>query len=327
MHILPSSPDIFAFNYGMQQGINVSHVFESPTEGEWMNGRTITQAEIQEIANHFTQIRLPVRWDTHVNAQNQIDPAYMQRIEEVVGWIVQEGMYCILDIHNYDTLYANVDEETQNFLSLWQQIAYTFRHYGEYLVLELLHEPRDPSTPQQPAADPLTSQKWNELIPLGLEVIRQHHRQRPVIIDGWGYAYYLNVNQLVLPWTDARLIVSVHHFEPINFTLQLGSNPPPTWGTQDDLNQMSQAWGVIDSAQQQLNRPFHIGEFLTKHGNSDMNSRALWAQTMCNHVRQRFFSFSYFDFYSHTENNTIPEFGIYNLNPPGWNMTLLNALK
>lgn len=123
----------------------------------------------------FNTIRVPVTWYPHIGVvtvttkQNDagewhgywdmstwkgydVDPVWMARVKEVVGYVLDEGMYCILNVH-HDTgtattgwlradrqVYENVRER---YCSLWNQIATEFASCGQRLLFESFNEMLD----------------------------------------------------------------------------------------------------------------------------------------------------------------------------------------
>lgn len=118
----------------------------------------------------FGAIRVPVTWYPHmgtvtVTVSNNkghwdmstwtgydVDPKWMDRVEEVVNYVLDEGMYCILNVHHDtgtastawlradETVFSNVRER---YCDLWTQIATRFNGYGEKLVFESFNEMLD----------------------------------------------------------------------------------------------------------------------------------------------------------------------------------------
>ena len=93
----------------------------------------------------FRTIRVPVTWYPHFDKNNHVDKEWMERVEEVVNYVLDEGMYCVLNVHHdagdQKTCWLRADLErfdeiNARFVSLWQQIATRFNKYGEYLVFE-----------------------------------------------------------------------------------------------------------------------------------------------------------------------------------------------
>ena len=120
----------------------------------------------------FNAIRVPVTWYPHMgtlevnggywdmakwleSTNYRVNPAWMNRVREVVDYVIDEGMYCILNVH-HDTgdhgddkngtawLVADrFDAAKDRYAALWQQIAETFKDYGEKLLFESYNEMLD----------------------------------------------------------------------------------------------------------------------------------------------------------------------------------------
>ncbi len=95
------------------------------------------------------------RWDTSRWSGTEVDPAWMARVKEVVGYVLDEGMYCILNVHHdtgdigedgNGTAWLAADRFPQckdRFEALWKQIAETFKDYGPRLLFESYNEMLD----------------------------------------------------------------------------------------------------------------------------------------------------------------------------------------
>ena len=93
----------------------------------------------------FRTIRVPVTWYPHLDSSDHIDPEWMQRVEEVVGYVLDEGMYCVINVHHdagdQNTCWLRADMERMDeilprFTAIWQQLAERFNKYGEKLIFE-----------------------------------------------------------------------------------------------------------------------------------------------------------------------------------------------
>ena len=93
--------------------------------------------------NGFKTIRFPVTWMHFINDKGKIDPLWMEWVKEVVDWIIESNLYCILNVHN-DGLFGNWLNEGMNvinkYIYLWSQIAETFKRYDEHLIFESMKE-------------------------------------------------------------------------------------------------------------------------------------------------------------------------------------------
>jgi len=116
----------------------------------------------------FGSIRIPVTWYPHIGtitlnntnhwdpstwSGTEVDPVWMARVREVVDYVIDEGMYCILNVHHdtgaADTAWlvageAEFEAAKTRYQALWEQIATTFKDYDEHLLFESYNEMLDP---------------------------------------------------------------------------------------------------------------------------------------------------------------------------------------
>jgi hypothetical protein len=96
----------------------------------------------------FNTIRIPVAWDNHADqATGKIDAAWMDRVNEVVGYCINDSLYVILNIHwdngwleNNCTLAQKeaVNKKQENY---WTQIADRFEPFNGHLLFASANEP------------------------------------------------------------------------------------------------------------------------------------------------------------------------------------------
>jgi len=115
----------------------------------------------------FGAIRIPVTWYPHIGTITlhdsekwdpaswtgyEVDPVWMARVKEVVDYVLDEGMYCILNVHHdtgsADTAWLVAGDDgfaaaQERYQALWEQIALTFKDYGEKLLFESYNEMLD----------------------------------------------------------------------------------------------------------------------------------------------------------------------------------------
>lgn len=140
----------------------------SDYETAW--GQPVTKPQLLKMFKEagFNAIRVPVTWWPHMEAKFQLDgtawspskddlgtkiqSAWMKRVHDVVDYVIDAGMYCILNVH-HDTgdgntcwIRAGEDAYTKNqaqYEAIWKQIAEEFKDYGEQLVFEGYNEMLD----------------------------------------------------------------------------------------------------------------------------------------------------------------------------------------
>lgn len=126
-------------------------------EAETMWGQSQTNSELFAMMKSagFGAIRVPVTWYNHMDKDGNIDKAWMARVHQVVDFVINNGLYCIINVH-HDTgadsdktkswIKANMDNYNTNkdrFEKIWKQIAEEFADYGQELLFEGYNEMLD----------------------------------------------------------------------------------------------------------------------------------------------------------------------------------------
>ena len=142
----------------------------TPKDYETAWGQPVTTRELIHMfkAAGFGAIRVPVTWYPHMGKitlhdnehwnmstgweGTDIDAAWMNRVQEVVDYVIDEGMYCILNVHHdtgaAPTAWLVAGEEgfevaKTRYQALWEQIAERFKDYGPRLLFESYNEMLD----------------------------------------------------------------------------------------------------------------------------------------------------------------------------------------
>ena len=110
-------------------------------ETAWGNP-VVTEAMIQAVKKAgFNAIRIPIRWQCHItDAQTMsIDPKWIARIKQVVGWCLDNDLKVIINAHHEKWLesrpyYANQEENCNKLKLLWTNIASEFAYYDNRLA-------------------------------------------------------------------------------------------------------------------------------------------------------------------------------------------------
>jgi hypothetical protein len=142
-----SVTNITSASYWGQQGLESENCWGQPT----------TKSELITMMKNagFGAIRVPVTWYNHMDANGNVDAAWMARVKEVVNYVIDAGLYCIINVH-HDTgadsnsskhwIHASTTSYNNNktrFEGLWRQIANEFKDYGEKLLFEGYNEMLD----------------------------------------------------------------------------------------------------------------------------------------------------------------------------------------
>ena len=150
-----------------------------PQDYETAWGNPVTKAELMKMWRKagYNAVRVPVSWYPHTgkivieykpikNEQGQeeikpcwdfskwegydVDPAWMKRVHEVVDYVIDQGMYCIINLHHDAGApdgdkwviadETNYEQNHERFEAIWRQIAEEFKDYDEHLLFEGYNE-------------------------------------------------------------------------------------------------------------------------------------------------------------------------------------------
>lgn len=265
--------------FPMRRGVNLGNALEAPNEGEW--GYRIEAAHLTAIATAgFDGIRLPVRWDAHAGSTPPyaIAPDFYARVDEVIAQAIAAGLKVQLDMHHYGDL---VDQgpgsrHRERFIGMWQTIAHHYRDAPAALSFELLNEPH---------GDLWDNQALEALQRDAIVAIRASNPRRLIVL-GPGNWNSIDALEHWTPVDGDNIAVSVHYYEPHDFTHQngewLGAEAPDfgrVWGTTEDREQVRQH---IERAARWANArgvPLQLGEFGVNRA-VPLEQRALWTRAV-----------------------------------------------
>src|SRR6185436_8939857 len=246
----------------LKLGWNLGNSFDAPeSETAWGNP-AVTPQLLQAVAKAgFNVVRIPVTWALHTGPGPEfaIDPNWLARVAEVVGYAQDAGLYAIINVHHdgadgfqqvewltlNDSTGAVTDANNQavraRFVAVWKQIASYFSGYGEELWFESMNEVHD----GYGNPDPKYFTIINELNQAFVDLVRAgggNNKQRLLVVPGYNtnIDHTLTGFQLPNDATPGRLILSVHYYDPYLFALQGKKN---TWGKASPGND---GWGQED---------------------------------------------------------------------------------
>ncbi|WP_228530347.1 cellulase family glycosylhydrolase [Tamlana sp. I1] len=282
----------------MGRGINIGNVLSAPKEGNW--APALTQTYVEDVASAgFTSVRIPMDFfgdrttgDTSVysKAENTsanytgtasdyvVNPAYLDRIEEVITWALNENLIVVLDFHgntlkdeflhtfskkSKDAPYythptsAKRAADNEKFRTIWLSIANRFKDYSVNLVFEVVNEP-------------YFSLSANEMDILNEDIINiirstgGKNSYRNIIITGGGKNSFeapLQISDQVLNM-DNYLIATFHYYWPRDFTASASENHNDyDWGTPADKAEIDTNFGAVKTWSTDKNIPIYLGEF------------------------------------------------------------------
>lgn len=134
----------------MQPSWNLGNTLDAiPDETSWGNP-PVTKALFDTIrAQGFRSVRIPVTWSGHQSstAPYTIDATWMNRVKQVVGWALADGLHVVVNVHHdswqwISTMPTDHDNVLARFKATWTQIAAAFRDSPRTLLFESNNEPQ-----------------------------------------------------------------------------------------------------------------------------------------------------------------------------------------
>jgi aryl-phospho-beta-D-glucosidase BglC (GH1 family) len=222
-----------AANIGL--GINIGNTMEAPGSEQGWGAPMITQALIDTYKQRgFNAIRIPCNWNwSHVpdSTTAKIDPAWLARVQQVVQYCVNDGLYVILNIHwDGGWLQGNCTVAKQTAVNalqkaLWEQIATKLRDFDQHLMFASANEP-DVSD----ATGMSVLLSYHQTFINAVRSTGGHNSYRTLVIQGPSTDIEKTNNLMnTLPSDPAsnRMMVEVHYYTPYNFCLMNGD---ASWG-------------------------------------------------------------------------------------------------
>ncbi|MCH5323930.1 MAG: glycoside hydrolase family 5 protein [Eubacterium sp.] len=251
-------------------------VDEHPEEGEkvdetlWGNPKATKELFAALKEDGINAVRIPVTWRDHLDDDDNIDAEWMDRVQEVVDYAYDQGMYVIINIHHdgggdpqfgaWVTSYATEDygKFYARYSKIWSQIADRFKDYSDYLVFESMNEVGFDNLSQSDAYALL-----NRINQDFVDLIRKsggNNVQRHLLIAGYWTDIACTCNDLFkMPEDPAgRCIVSVHYYTPWDFCT---TDIRHTWGTDSEVAEMENLIGRMNTTFVEKGIPVIIGEY------------------------------------------------------------------
>ncbi|MCD7731429.1 MAG: cellulase family glycosylhydrolase [Oscillospiraceae bacterium] len=201
-------------------------------ETAWGNPKT-TEAMIKAVKKAgFNTIRIPVSWGDHLDSSNNISSAWMDRVQEVVDYAIDNGMYVILNTHHEEGWLIptadNEDAVTERFTAIWKQIASRFKSYDEHLIFEGMNEPRTVGSAKEWTGGTSAERDIiNNLNQTFVDTVRAsggNNKLRYLMITPYGTSSDTSALKALKIPDDDRIIVTVHAYIPYNMAFNASSS-------------------------------------------------------------------------------------------------------
>jgi hypothetical protein len=186
----------------------------------------------------FNSVRVPVTWYEHLDADGNVDAKWMARVKEVADYVINAGMYCIINVH-HDT---GADNATSGFKSwikadasvyvstknkyekLWTQIANEFSGYDQHLLFEGYNEILDTNNSwSAPASGSASYTAINNYAQSFVNAVRNtggNNATRNLIVNTYGAGNSdVALSNLTTPTDNVtgHIAVEIHTYDPYNW--------------------------------------------------------------------------------------------------------------
>ena len=242
---------------------DASKTWTTTAQHETCWGQPVTKTELMKMMKEagFGAIRVPVTWYQEMDKDGKVNDAWMNRVKEVVDYVIDNGMYCIINVH-HDTgdgtqwLHAsttNYDTNKAKYEGLWKQIAEKFKDYDQKLLFEAYNEMLDDkNTWNEPLSDD-GYKAINSYANSFVTTVRNtggNNKDRNLIVNTYSASSTANaMKALDLPEESGHIIFQLHSY--------------PNW--KSESNAKSEIDNLINNIKTNLlNRaPVIIGEYAT----------------------------------------------------------------
>lgn len=212
---------------------------EEPDETLWGNPKATPELFQALWDSGVNAVRIPVTWRDHIDEAGNISASWLDRVQEVVDYAYDIGMYVIINVHHdsggdpqFGAWICNAatdyDGTLARYTNLWTQIADRFQDYDEHLIFESMNEVGFDSL-----SVPKAYKTLNKLNQAFVDLIRSTGGKNPechLLIAGYWTDIQKTCNNLFqMPEDPAvRCMVSVHYYTPWDFCT---TNIKNEWGT------------------------------------------------------------------------------------------------
>lgn len=231
-------------------------------------------------------IRIPVTWRHHLGPAPDftIDPTFMERVVEVVGYAVDNGLYAIINlhhdgggdpeggawVHNASTDYEGT---LAKFRAVWAQIATRFADHPHRLLFEGLNEVGFDDLDK--AQGYATLNKLNQAF---VDLVRGSTGNNPtrhLLFAGYWTDFAESSMGTQVPNDPVeRSILSVHYYTPWMFCVTADVK---TWGSAADLQELRDKFQLVQRAFIDKGTPVILGEYGV-NSTAERSSRLFWLE-------------------------------------------------
>ena len=308
-------------NRRLARTINLALDLGAPQERGWT--LEVGERQLEQCARAgFSAIRLVVALSLHrpPGEPNRLDPRALERVADTIEAARRQGLAVAVANMLDPELMADPPRHRERLLVCTHQLAEAIKPQGPDVVLEPLAEP-------QQALDAV----WNDYLADLVAAVRDVDPRRTLIAGPRSHNNARFLSELELPRDERNVILAIHHYWPVTFTMQgemwLGPTElgdPSDWlgstwdATPQQRGELEAGFAAVAHYARAQQRPIFIGEFGTTD-NADMPSRIRWTRFNRQLADQHGFSWGAWSY--------GPAFALYDDEHDCWHEELLQALK
>ena len=215
-------------------GWNLGNTLESYDTGKsgidsetgWGNPKTTKEMIKKVKASGFNAVRIPVTWAEHMD-ETTIQKEWLDRVQEVVDYAYDEGMFVILNMHHDDYIWfepqpSSFNGDSTRLQYIWEQICERFADYGDRLLFEGMNEPRTVGSSMEWMGGTKEERSVvNQYQKVFVDTVRAsggNNAKRTLIVTSYAAsAESIALNEMQVP-TGKYIIFSVHYYAPWKFS-------------------------------------------------------------------------------------------------------------
>jgi len=218
-------------------GFNIGNTLEAiggKSETYWGNPKITKEFVAFVKQTGFSAVRLPVSWDQYANQTTaEIDPAWLNRVKEVVQYCVDNNLYVIVNIHwdggwlENNVVPAKQEQNNAKQRAFWEQIATQLRDFDERVLFASANEPNVETADQMSVL-----LAYHQIFIDTVRATGGKNAQRVLIVQGPSTDIEKTNTLMTSMPSDSvanRMMAEIHFYSPWNYT---GMTKDESWGNQ-----------------------------------------------------------------------------------------------
>lgn len=205
----------------------------------------------------FNSVRIPVAWSQMMSEDGKytIHESYFKRVKEIVGYVLDNDMYAIVNIHWDGGWWSDFGDKDQTkrenamkkYKAMWTQISSNFKNYSEKVIFESANEEFGDTSKNKQSLNE-SYRVINTANQAFVDIVRSsggNNDKRYLLIAGYSTDIDKTCDDRYIMPTDKienHLMISVHYYSPSTFCIAETEDNSwgymDSWGTKDDIAAM-----------------------------------------------------------------------------------------